>query len=145
MGSRTPSRSSTPSRSRTPSPSALQLKHLRLRVRVGQSYDRSTHIPANVNDPEHPNLIESDHFTGQVIVRVRDYAGLPGENGVIEVDEEYFADTRDTCSIMFAGWFHHQGKQLSVDDVVFGVCLLKMLIRMISMGRLRRNYRLELH
>jgi Protein of unknown function (DUF1769) len=124
MSSLTPprSRGSTPSRSRTPSP--LGLRNLRLRVRAGPSYSRETHVNVNVNDVSEPTLIQSEHFTGYVVVRVRDYAGVPGQNGVIEEDEEYFSQTKDTCSIMFGGWFHHDGKQLSVDDVVFGVPLL---------------------
>ena len=123
MNSLTPprSRGSTPSRSRTPSPSTLSLKHLRLRVRAGPSYDRTTHVNVNVNDPDEPTFIQSDNFTGHVVVRVRDYAGVPGKNGTIEEDEEYFSETKDTCSIMFGGWFEHNGKELSVDDVVFGV------------------------
>lgn len=79
----------------------------------------------NVNDPEAPTLIQSEHFTGHVVIRVRDYAGVPGERGVIGEDEEYFSETKDTCSIMFGGWFHFEGRQLSVDDVVFGVCRFK--------------------
>ena len=124
MASLTPppsSRGSTPSRSRTPSPSSLSLKNLRLRVRAGPSYDRATHVNVNVNDPNEPTLIQSENFTGHIVVRVRDYAGIPGENGVLEEDEEYFSETKDTCSIMFGGWFQHHGKQLNVDDVVFGV------------------------
>jgi len=74
----------------------------------------------NVNDVNEPTLIDSENFTGHVVVRVRDYAGIPGKNGVVEEDEEYFSGTQDTCSIMFGGWFHIQGKSLSVDDVVFG-------------------------
>jgi len=89
-------------------------------VRCGGSYDRETHVDVNVNDANEPTLIDSEHFTGHVVVRVRDYAGVPGTNGVIEEDEEYFSETKDTCSIMFGGWFHVRGKEMSVDDVVFG-------------------------
>jgi hypothetical protein len=121
-----PSRGGTPSRSRTPSPSSLSLKNLRLRVRAGPSYDRATHVNVNVNDPTEPTLIQSENFMGHVVVRVRDYVGVPGERGVIEEDEEYFSETKDTCSIMFGGWFQHNGKQLNVDDVVFGVFPLKV-------------------
>jgi len=78
-------------------------------------------VNVNVNDPNEPTLIQSESFTGHIVVRVRDYAGIPGENGVIGEDEEYFSETKDTCSIMFGGWFQHNGKQLNVDDVVFGV------------------------
>jgi Protein of unknown function (DUF1769) len=117
---------SSPPRSRTPSPSPLSLRNLRLRVRVGPSYDRATHVTVNVNDPDEPTLIESEHFTGHIVVRVRDYAGVPGINGVVAEDEEYFSETRDTCSIMFGGWFEYKGKQISVDDVVFGVSFLKI-------------------
>jgi hypothetical protein len=144
MGSRTPSRSTTPNRSRTPSPSALAVKHLRLRVRIGSSYDRSTHTEANVNDPDHPTLIQSENFSGHVVVRVRDYTGRPGDEGIAE-DEEYFKGTRDTCSIMFGGWFHHKGKQWSVDDIVFGVPpLFLRLMRMTLTSRLQINYQPEL-
>ena len=117
------SRATTPasSRSRTPSPSGLRLKNLRLRVRAGPSYDRASHVNVNVNDPSEPTFIQSEGFTGYIVVRVRDYAGVPGKNGMIELDEEYFKDTRDTCSIMFGGWFSHQGREWSVDDIVFGV------------------------
>jgi len=49
---------------------------------------------------------------------------VPGDNGEISVDEEYFSQTKDTCSIMFGGWFEYKGKQLTVDDIVFGVSWL---------------------
>jgi hypothetical protein len=83
----------------------------------------------NVNDPGKPTFIQSEYFTGYIVVRVRDYDGVPGETGVKEDDEEYFntGDTRDTCSIMFGGWFHSKPKgeksetPWTVDDVVFGV------------------------
>lgn len=120
------SRPATPtSRSRTPSPapSTLSLRNLRVRVRAGPSYDRASHVPVNVNDPSAPTVIQSEHFTGEIVVRVRDYVGVPGENGEITADEEYFAQTKDTCSIMFGGWFNVDGRQLTVDDVVFGVSM----------------------
>lgn len=140
------SRGSTPSRSRSPSPSSLSLKNLRLRVRAGPSYDRATHIIVNINDPNEPTLIQSENFIGHVVVRVRDYAGVPGVNGVIEEDEEYFSETKDTCSIMFGGWFQHNGKQLSVDDVVFGVIPLSFVVdrRMTLTIRLQISYPPEL-
>ena len=122
------SRAGTPvgSRSRTPSPSALSLKKLRLRIHAGPSYDRATHVNVNVNDPSEPTFIDSENFTGHIVVRVRDYAGVAGKNGVIGEDEEYFSETKDTCSIMFGGWFKNQGEQWSVDDIVFGVYLSRM-------------------
>jgi hypothetical protein len=104
------------------------LKNLRLRVRAGPSYDPSTHVIVNVNDPEEPTVIQSEYFTGHIVVRVRDYGGIPGKNGVIEEDEEYFSETKDTSSIMFGGWFEVKGKQLNVDDVVFGVYILTSFI-----------------
>ena len=123
------SRGATPSRSRSPSPSSLlSLKNLRLRIRAGPSYDPSTHVIVNVNDPEEPTLIQSENFTGHIVVRVRDYAGVPGKNGIIEEDEEYFSETQDSSSIMFGGWFEVKGKQLNVDDVVFGVHLMMNFI-----------------
>lgn len=127
MTSLTPprSRGSSPSRSRTPSPSPLSLKNLRLRVRSGPSYDPAAHVNVNVNDPDEPTFIHSEHFTGYIVVRVRDYAGVPGLNGVIPEDKDYFDETKDTCSIMFGGWFHHNGKRLNVNDVVFGVFVPK--------------------
>jgi len=115
------SRAGTPSRSRTPSPSGLSARNLKLRVRAGPSYDPSTHKTVNVNDPSHPTLIQSENFTGYIVVRVKDYDGVPGEKEVTGEDEEYFAETKDTCSIMFGGWFDAQGKGWNVDDVVFGV------------------------
>ena len=93
---------------------------MKLRVRAGPSYDPSTHKMVNVNDAENPTFIQSEHFTGYIVVRVKDYDGVPGESGVT-ADDEYFKDTRDTCSIMFGGWFNSKGKRWSVDDVVFGV------------------------
>jgi hypothetical protein len=99
----------------------LSLKNLKLRVRAGPSYDRESHVHVNVNDPSEPTFIQSEHFTGYIVVRVRDYAGVPGKNGTIDLDEAYFRDTKDTCSIMFGGWFTHNGEKWSADDVVFGV------------------------
>ena len=148
MTSLTPPRSGTTSRSRSPSPSGLSHRNLRLRIRAGPSYDSSTHVVVNVNDAEQPTLIDSESFTGYVVVRVKDYDGVPGENGVIAEDEEYFKETRDTCSIMFGGWFHHKGKQWTAEDIVFGVFTLfvnEADSRMISMSRLRISCLLELH
>jgi Protein of unknown function (DUF1769) len=123
MNSLTPprSRAGTPSRSRTPSPSTLSLRNLKLRVRAGPAYDRSTHVNVNVNDPNAPTEINSENFTGHIVVRVKDFNGVPGEHGVISEDEEYFSETKDTYSIMFGGWFHHNGKSYSAEDIVFGV------------------------
>jgi Protein of unknown function (DUF1769) len=80
-------------------------------------------VLVNVNDPQHPTMIESEHFTGSIVVRVRDYIGVPGTSGVAAVDGEYFNGTKDTCSIMFGGWFHDQGREWTADDIVFGVRL----------------------
>ena len=121
------SRGSTPSTSsRTSSPSrgGLAARNLRLRVRAGTTYDTAGHVNVNVNDVSAPTILQSENFTGSIVVRVKDYIGVPGENGVVE-DEEYFEGTRDTCSIMFGGWFHCRGRTWSVDDVVFGVRLLE--------------------
>ena len=89
-------------------------------MRAGPSYDVGTHEMVNVNDAANPTFIQSEHFSGYIVVRVKDYDGVPGEKGV-EEDEEYFRDTKDTCSIMFGGWFNTKGKGWNVDDVVFGV------------------------
>ena len=112
-----PSRSGFNTPSRSPSPSLI--RNLSLRVTAGPTYSRETHVNVNVNDPEEPTFIDSEHFTGWIVVRVRCYAGVPGKNGVIEEDDEYFSDTKDTYSIMFGGWFHQNGKMWNVDDVVF--------------------------
>lgn len=80
-----------------------------------------------MNDPGEPTFIDSEYFTGWIVVRVRNYAGVPGKHGLIAEDEEYFSETKDTCSLMFAGWFRHpNGNQWTVDDVVFGVCLFSI-------------------
>src|SRR5271167_3073187 len=101
------SRSGTPT-SRSPSPPSaaggLQARNLKLRVRCGPTYDPSTHCAVNVNDGSRPTIIDSENFIGSVLVRVRDYIGVPGKNGLISVDEEYFSETKDTCSILFGGW-----------------------------------------
>ena len=100
----------------------------------------------NVNDTKNPTFIQSEHFTGYIVVRVKDYDGVPGESGVTAADE-YFKDTRDTCSIMFGGWFNSKGKRWSVDDVVFGVrgrfcgwgvdCVRMILMRVLRISCLR--------
>jgi Protein of unknown function (DUF1769) len=110
--------------SRNPVPTAggLERRNLRLRVRAGPGYDGRGHKLVEVNDGTRPTMIESEHFSGSLVVRVRDYVGVPGDDGVVkQTDNEYFDGTRDTCSIIFGGLFHAHGQEWSVDDVVFGV------------------------
>ncbi|PKI84923.1 hypothetical protein MVES_001070 [Malassezia vespertilionis] len=83
----------------------------RLEVKVGP--DRFHMEACRVNDFMHPHEINTEHFVGRVLVRIRDYPGArPGEPGY-----EYFVDrTRKFC-IQIEGRFK---QEWDGDDILFG-------------------------
>jgi uncharacterized protein DUF1769 len=86
------------------------------------SQDGLTNL-AYINDDYHPQLINNDYFTGQVVFRVRDF------NGVVPVDPvtqqskqvipttEYFQGHKRAFSLQMSGRFKHAW---TADDVLFG-------------------------
>ncbi|CAG8821264.1 16988_t:CDS:1, partial [Gigaspora rosea] len=57
---------------------------LKLKVTVGSSYDPSTHFIFLPNDDATPFFIDTDHFTGRICVRVRDFQGVtPPEKKIL--------------------------------------------------------------
>jgi hypothetical protein len=87
-----------------------------LTVHVGPSYQQQALI--NVNDDEHPVLIDSEHFTGRIIVRIRDFTGTipPGETRI--KNTPYFNGRKRKFSIQVEGRFK---QAVTADDVYFGV------------------------
>ncbi|KAI9719852.1 MAG: hypothetical protein M1828_006073 [Chrysothrix sp. TS-e1954] len=59
-----------------------------LRVTAGPAYDPSTHKPVEVNS-SNPLFIENDLIKAKILVRIRDYDGLPKGS---QKDSPYFSD-----------------------------------------------------
>ena len=91
----------------------------KLKITIGPSNNKDLHSQAWVNCPDHPTPVSNDIFSGHVLIRVRDYQGLPalGQNDIVANDETYFANTTDTFSLQFVGEFNWKG---NLDDIVFG-------------------------
>lgn len=83
----------------------------RLEVKVGP--DRWHMEPCRLNDSVHPHEIDTEHFTGRVLVRILDAPGArEGEPG-----REYFADRSRKFCIQIEGRFK---QEWSGEDVLFG-------------------------
>ncbi|CAG8689453.1 4888_t:CDS:2, partial [Ambispora leptoticha] len=89
----------------------------KLRVKVGHSYDPSTHIHIVPNDDQRPVYIDTPHFTGRICVRVRDFNGFAPEGKERIAYSRYFDGNSDQYSIQVQGRF--KGSWTG-DDVVFG-------------------------
>lgn len=85
-------------------------------VRAGPDYDHLQMV--NVNDDYYPMLINSPHFTGRLVVRVRDYKGPAPEGRKPVHNTEYFHGRRRKFSIQMEGRFK---QAVTADDVYFGV------------------------
>ncbi|PWN30559.1 hypothetical protein BDZ90DRAFT_17654 [Jaminaea rosea] len=83
----------------------------RLQVMVGP--DRFNMEPCRVNDTQRPHEIDTEHFTGRVLVRILDAPGArEGEEG-----REYFKDRSRKFCIQIEGRFK---KRWNGDEIHFG-------------------------
>ncbi|KAJ3213195.1 hypothetical protein HDU67_003173 [Dinochytrium kinnereticum] len=87
----------------------------KLRVRIGASL--SSLQTVNVNDDSHPHFIDSPYFTGNIAVRVKNFAGIVPEGCTPIASSEYFGTRRRLFSIQVQGRFKHEH---TADDVIFG-------------------------
>jgi hypothetical protein len=77
----------------------------RLQVRVGSSLD--TLAVANPNDEASPVLVHSPFFTGQILVRMRDFEGHVPEGKTLIPDLPlYFDNLQRISSFQISGIFH---------------------------------------
>ncbi|TPX72720.1 hypothetical protein SpCBS45565_g00384 [Spizellomyces sp. 'palustris'] len=92
-----------------------------LRVRAGPSYDPTSHVTVSVNDEANPIIIDSEHFTGYILVRMANYIGLAADNSSTPISNpqsHYFHGRNRRYSIMIQGRFK---KKWNGDDILFGV------------------------
>ncbi|KAJ3402113.1 hypothetical protein HDV05_008739, partial [Chytridiales sp. JEL 0842] len=91
-----------------------------LRVRVGAGADSSKYTTINVNDETNPILIDTDHFTGYLIVRMLHYHGVtpPGAKLISDPASSYFVGRHRRYSIVVQGRWK---KSWSGDDILFGI------------------------
>ncbi|RKO88451.1 hypothetical protein BDK51DRAFT_32657 [Blyttiomyces helicus] len=87
----------------------------KLRVRIGPSADCLK--TAAVNDEAHPHFIDSPFFTGNVCVRVKNFAGHTPDGSKPIATTPYFANKKRLFAIQVSGRFKHE---YSAEDVVFG-------------------------
>lgn len=77
----------------------------RLKVSCGPSRDKLTVIPVNY-DVSSPVDVESDHFEGKIIVRIRDFSGEVGggKKRLATTESDYFdKHTRLSWSMAIQG------------------------------------------
>ncbi|CAG8565241.1 11016_t:CDS:2 [Paraglomus occultum] len=91
---------------------------LKLRIRVGPSYDPSTLTTILPNNDDNPFLLTSEHFIGHICIRIRDYNGvvLPGQQ--VRRTSPWFDGNNEQYSIQVHGRF--KGDKWTGDDIVFG-------------------------
>ncbi|EGF80535.1 hypothetical protein BATDEDRAFT_4893, partial [Batrachochytrium dendrobatidis JAM81] len=91
-----------------------------LRVRAGPSYSNLTTI--RVNDEHHPFLLDSEHFTGYLVVRYLNFSGTTSTDNTMARPihnpiSSYFQGRNRRYSIMLQGRFKKEWKG---DDIIFG-------------------------
>ncbi|KAJ3304751.1 hypothetical protein HDU76_005135 [Blyttiomyces sp. JEL0837] len=93
-----------------------------LRVRAGPGNDPSTHQTVNVNDELNPLLIDSEHFTGYIIVRMLNFNGITPTSHqgppITNPKSSYFNGRNRRYSIVVQGRFKNNW---CGDDIVFGI------------------------
>ncbi|KAJ3311322.1 hypothetical protein HDV04_004130 [Boothiomyces sp. JEL0838] len=87
----------------------------KLQVRVGPSI-QSLAI-ASVNDEENPHFIDSPLFTGNVLVRIKDFKGITPDGKEPKSCAGYFDNKKRLFALQVQGRFKHE---YSADDLLFG-------------------------
>ncbi|RKP05477.1 hypothetical protein THASP1DRAFT_19757 [Thamnocephalis sphaerospora] len=87
-----------------------------LLVRAGPSYDQLETV--RVNDDRHPMLINSPHFTGRLVVRIRDFTGEAPEGEARIENTDYFKGRRRKFSIQMEGRFK---QVVTAEELYYGV------------------------
>jgi hypothetical protein len=75
----------------------------RLRVRIGPTAQTLT--VAHVNNDSAPHFVDSPHFMGHVVVRVKNFDGVTPDNSPPVKDSAYFGTRRRLFSIQVSGRF----------------------------------------
>ncbi|KAI9092358.1 hypothetical protein DFS34DRAFT_707230 [Phlyctochytrium arcticum] len=94
-----------------------------LRVRVGNSYDTSTHQTASVNDEANPVLVDGEHFKGYIAVRIANFSGVVPEGNEQQKPKanpssHYFHGRSRRYSVMIQGRFK---EEWNGDDIIYGI------------------------
>ncbi|KAI8849173.1 hypothetical protein BC829DRAFT_443177 [Chytridium lagenaria] len=91
-----------------------------LRIRAGPGYDQENLQVVNVNDEANPILIDSEHFTGYLVVRMHNFNGMTPENKqpIRNPPSNYFKGHHRRYSIMVQGRWK---KAWNGDEIIFGI------------------------
>ncbi|KAJ3215429.1 hypothetical protein HDU67_000413 [Dinochytrium kinnereticum] len=92
-----------------------------LRIRAGPGYDPQALKVVNVNDEKNPLLIDSEHFTGYLVVRMLNFHGVVPDDHAPPIQNpqsSYFQGRHRRYSIMLQGRWK---KAWSGQDVIFGL------------------------
>jgi hypothetical protein len=81
------------------------VKGRKLRVRIGPTLD--TLKVAKVNDDTDPHFIDSPFFTGNVLVRIKNFKGICPEGVAINNNETYFDGKKRMFALQLSGRFKH--------------------------------------
>ncbi|KAI8928416.1 hypothetical protein BC831DRAFT_397511 [Entophlyctis helioformis] len=87
----------------------------KLRVRIGPS-PQSLAV-ANPNEEEVPHFIDSPYFVGHIVVRVKNFRGVPPDGEPIKQADDYFGTRKRLFALQVCGRFKHE---YTAEDVVFG-------------------------
>lgn len=60
---------------------------------------------ADVNNESNPHFIDSPYFTGHILVRVKDFAGVSAKGGPGHQADSYFGAKKRKFAIQIAGRF----------------------------------------
>lgn len=81
------------------------VKGRKLRVRIGASID--TLQVASVNDDSNPHYIDSPYFTGQLLVRIKNFDGITPDGKPSTGSEAYFDNKKRLFALQLTGRFKH--------------------------------------
>lgn len=87
----------------------------KLRVRIGPDVDHL--VVADVNNDKDPIFVDSPFFTGNILVRVKDFHGIIPKGKKLIHSSPYFDDKKRLFSIQVQGRFKHN---YSSEDIYFG-------------------------
>ena len=90
-----------------------------LTVKAGPNFDTLSYM--SVNNENCPTRIDSDLFSGYILVRMKDFNGLyPKEASCLaNPDSDYFSSKQRLYTISIQGTFK---QDTSGDDLMFGLC-----------------------
>ncbi|KAI8898161.1 hypothetical protein BC833DRAFT_590740 [Globomyces pollinis-pini] len=95
--------------------SGVEIPGRKLQVRIGPSVENLQ--ICKVNDENDPHFIDSEYFSGNVLVRIKDFEGVTPKGVKPQNCTHYFQKKKRLFAMQVAGRFKHE---YTADDILFG-------------------------